>query len=106
MQCYTTQRDSSNFHNPNVFDPSRWLQPQSDTMKDLFMPFSKGSRACLGKSLALMESKLITATLMRDFAVSLAPSCTKESMVMTDHFLIIPKGGRCELIFRPVKDGC
>ncbi|KAJ9609570.1 hypothetical protein H2200_005897 [Cladophialophora chaetospira] len=105
MQCYTTQRDPKVFRNPDVFDPSRWFEPQSDLMKELFMPFSKGTRACLGKSLALMELKLITATLLKDFTVSLAPSCTKESMVMTDHFLVIPKGGRCELIFSPIKSG-
>jgi cytochrome P450 len=103
MQCYTTQRDLNIFSDADVFDPSRWFEPQSDAMKELFMPFSKGSRACLGKSLALMELKLITATLVRDFAVSLAPSCTEECMIMTDHFLVIPKGGRCELIFAPVK---
>ena len=103
MQCYTTQRDPSIFHNPDVFDPTRWFEPQSDVMKELFMPFSKGTRACLGKSLALMELKLITATLLRDFTVSLAPSCTEDSMIMTDHFLVIPKGGKCELIFSPVR---
>jgi cytochrome P450 len=103
MQCYTTQRDPEAFTNPDTFDPSRWFEPQSEVAKELFMPFSKGTRACLGKSLALMELKLITSTLMKDFAADLAPSCTEESMVMTDHFLIIPKGGKCELVFRPAE---
>jgi cytochrome P450 len=68
-------------------------------MKDLFMPFSKGPRACLGKNLAMMELKLTTTVLVSSYAIELAPSCSDESMAMTDHFLIIPKGGKCELVF-------
>lgn len=102
MQCYTTQRDPETFVNPDRFDPTRYLHEESDSMKELFMPFSKGPRACLGKNLAMMELKMITAILVKDYIVKLAPSCTDDSMTMTDHFLIIPKGGKCELIFSPL----
>lgn len=33
----------------------------------------------------MMELKMITATLVRDYNVSLATGTTEESMVMTDH---------------------
>ncbi len=104
MQCYTTQRDPTAFPNPDFFSPERWLSPDALTgeVKDLFMPFSKGSRACLGKSLALMELKLVAATLISRFTVSCAPGTDDDSMAMTDHFLVLPKGGRCDLIFTPV----
>jgi cytochrome P450 len=103
MQCYTTQRDPDTFANPDNFDPTRYLHQESEAMKDLFMPFSKGPRACLGKNLAMMELKLTTAVLVKDYTITLAPSCTDDSMAMTDHFLIIPKGGKCELIFSAAK---
>jgi cytochrome P450 len=105
MQCYTTQRDPIAFPNPNKFDPTRWMEPNvvSSEMKELFMPFSKGSRACLGKSLAMMELKLITAALLRSYETSLAPTATEDCMTMTDHFLVLPKGGKCELIFSPAE---
>ncbi|KAK5047410.1 hypothetical protein LTR84_006506 [Exophiala bonariae] len=99
MQCYTTHRDPDTFPDPDNFDPARWLDPESEKMRDMFMPFSKGPRACLGKNLAMMELKLTTATLVKDYTVKLAASCTDDSMAMTDHFLIIPKGGKCELLF-------
>lgn len=74
-------------------------QQITNEMKALFMPFSTGPRACLGKSLAIMELKLITATLLRRFKVKAASTTTEDSMSMTDHFLVLPKSGRCDLIF-------
>jgi cytochrome P450 len=103
MQCYTTQRDPTAFPQPDIFDPARWMEPNVVTseMKELFMPFSKGTRACLGKGLAVMELKLISAALLRLYEVEQAPTATEYCMTMTDHFLVLPKGGKCELIFSP-----
>lgn len=104
MQCYTTQRDPAVYPNPDSFKPERWMETNqvSFEMKELFMPFSKGPRACLGKNLAIMELKLITSQLVRRFEFAPAHSTTEESMAPKDHFLLIPVGGKCELIFREV----
>jgi tryprostatin B 6-hydroxylase len=67
-------------------------------MKDLFMPFSKGTRACLGRNLAMMELRQVTAAVLQKYNVSAAPATTLESMEMRDHFLAVPKAGRCELV--------
>lgn len=67
------------------------------------MPFSKGTRACLGKNLAMMELKLITAQLARRFSWTPALPTTEKSMMTKDHFLLVPAGGRCELIFEEVR---
>jgi cytochrome P450 len=100
-QCYTTQRDPDVFRNPDIFLPERWLDTREQTSesKTLFMPFSLGPRACLGKNLAMLELKLITATFVRSFSVRAASTTTVESMSMKDHFLVLPKGGTCDLIF-------
>jgi cytochrome P450 len=105
MQCYTTHRDPTAFESPDAFLPERWIGRQRPTkdMKTLFLPFSEGTRACLGKSLAMMELKLIAATLVGLFDVSLGPGTTDASMTMKDHFLLVPKGGKCDLIFTPAK---
>lgn len=105
MQCYTTQRDPTVYACPDDFIPERWLESDkvSNEMKAMFMPFSAGSRACLGINLAWMELKVITATLVREHSVQLGPSTTENNMKMIDHFLAAPKAGKCDLIFTPVK---
>jgi len=104
MQCYTTQRDGEAFSQPNAFLPERWLEVDKITeeMRELFMPFSKGTRACLGKNMAMMELKMTTATLLKSYSVRAAPTTTDDSMTMQDHFLVLPKGGRCDLIFEEI----
>jgi cytochrome P450 len=105
MQCYTTQRDPVVFPGPDVFAPDRWLTKSgpSEEMKALFMPFSKGTRACLGIHLAMMELKLTTAALIRDYVVAIAENMKKSDMDMKDHFLVLPAGGKCDLVFTPRK---
>lgn len=101
MQCYTTHRDPLAFPNPETWDPDRWLHPNPDIdpsrVKDLFMPFSRGPRACLGQNLAMVELKLTTAALVLRTRTDLAPETTKESMQIIDHFLAVPKSGKCML---------
>lgn len=101
MQCYSTQRDPTAFPEPDIFRPERWMQSESVTseMRELFMPFSKGTRACLGKNLAMIELKLITAQLARHYEWQAASGTTKETMATKDYFLLIPVGERCDLIF-------
>lgn len=101
MQCYTTHRSPSVFPNPDNFQPERWLNTSND-MKLNFMPFSAGSRACLGINLAWMELKVITAALVKNYSVQLAPNTTDESMSMIDHFLAAPIAGKCDLLFTKI----
>lgn len=103
MQCYTTQRDPDAFPEPETWNPDRWLGPRKDAdaerAKELFMPFSKGPRACLGQNLAMMELKVTTASLLLHSRISVAPGTTDGGMEMMDHFLALPIAGRCDLQF-------
>lgn len=107
MQCYTAQRDPEAFPDPERWDPSRWLRPSEKAdakrAKELFMPFSKGPRARIGINMAIMELKVTTATMVLHTQVSVAPDTNDESMVMMDRFLALPKGGKCDLQFEPIK---
>lgn len=60
---------------------------------------SSRSRACLGKNLAVMELKLITAMLVRHFDVQVGPRTSEDSMAMKAHLIAVPKNGRRELAF-------
>ncbi|KAI9813028.1 MAG: hypothetical protein M1832_006419 [Thelocarpon impressellum] len=100
-QAHTTQRNPVAFPNPDGFDPERWLSPVggSEEMRQLILVWGKGKRACLGKTMAMMELRIATAAIVRQFNVSLASPKTNEDMEMTDHFVLIPKGQKCMLVF-------
>lgn len=72
-------------------------------MREMILVWGKGTRACLGKPIATMELKLGTAALVRKFSVEIGSPTTDDDMEMTDHFTLIPKGGKCLLTFRIVE---
>ena len=50
------------------FVPERWDEERLTTkQKEAFIPFSYGPRACVGRNVAEMELRLITATMFRNF---------------------------------------
>lgn len=56
------------YHNPSQFDPERWATKGEHTKESYsFIPFSAGTKSCIGKYLALMETKLIMIFLLNDF---------------------------------------
>jgi cytochrome P450 len=61
----------SHLANAQAFDPDRWLADakQAGAAKRLSMPFGAGPRICPGRYLALMEIKLVAATLLRHFSL-------------------------------------
>ncbi|XP_074533772.1 cytochrome P450 2F2-like [Halichoeres trimaculatus] len=56
---------------PHEFNPENFLNDKGEFVKpEAFMPFSAGSRMCLGESLARMELFLIMVTLLRKYKFS------------------------------------
>lgn len=106
MQCYTIHRDPVAFPDPDTWNPNRWLkihegsndEEVSQRMKDLFLPFSRGTRACIGQHLASVELKVTVASLVRRTKLRAPKETTEESMEMIDHFLGVPSGGKCLLV--------
>jgi cytochrome P450 len=65
------QRNPAYFKEPNKFIPERWLaefefqdEKQAELAKRAFVPFSLGSRGCIGKNLAYMEITTLLAQIM------------------------------------------
>ena len=48
MSAYFQHRDARIFPRPQEFIPERWLADVTPEMKMNFIPFSRGSRYCLG----------------------------------------------------------
>ncbi len=64
----------ANFCEPQEFRPERWLQ-SAGTLDGAhntkaFMPFGSGPRFCPGRHLAMMQIKMFTAMLCRDFELA------------------------------------
>lgn len=53
----------------NRFIPERWNEdnPDREKLKESFLPFASGKRACVGQALALLELKLVIATLFYSY---------------------------------------
>ena len=68
---FSLGRSPALFPNPLAFDPGRWLPGGSGKAAEPGMfdtaVFNAGSRLCLGKSLAYLEVKLLTAALAQRF---------------------------------------
>jgi cytochrome P450 len=47
--AWAVTHDARNFHEPTVFKPERWLDPQCRDIKEASQPFSLGYRACIGR---------------------------------------------------------
>ncbi|QSS50125.1 cytochrome P450 monooxygenase [Histoplasma capsulatum var. duboisii H88] len=100
---WTTHHSPEYFPHPDKFDPSRWLEGNvCEGMKKLWMPFSKGPRNCMGRTMGLFEMKILIATLVRRFHISIDNTMRDDAMDITDHFLLIPKGDKCLLRFTPI----
>lgn len=87
----------------NRFDGRRSLNngPMTREQKIAFSPFGGGSRICIGLHLAYMELRLGTALFFRMCrGARISNTMADEVMEMENHFLIAPKGHRCNIVLR------
>ncbi len=59
------------WHDPDAFDPSRFLPGAPAIPRFAYLPFGAGPRVCVGAQFALTEATLVLAAMIREFAVSL-----------------------------------
>lgn len=60
--------NASIFPCPKIFQPSRWIDSSPERLKEMnryFVPYSKGSRSCLGMEVAKMELVLTAGNVFR-----------------------------------------
>ena len=58
---------------PHEFLPERWLpsNPQLPRLKEMFIPFSVGRRACIGQNMAIFQLRIVAAYFLRYFDFTL-----------------------------------
>ncbi len=68
---YVTHHLPEVFRSPERFDPARWEQCRPSPYA--YLPFGTGPRTCVGADFALLEMKLVLATLLQRFWPEVAP---------------------------------
>ena len=67
-------RNPKYFDEPLEFRPERWTREFERSLpRGAFVPFAGGPRVCLGKQFAMMEMRMILATLVKRLEINLAP---------------------------------
>lgn len=70
--AWFVHHDASIFPEPDAFKPERWQNEQAKELEKYLVPFSKGTRMCLGFNLGWVELRMIFAHTFRKFDLELA----------------------------------
>jgi cytochrome P450/nitrite reductase/ring-hydroxylating ferredoxin subunit len=95
--------DDANFGEAEQFRPERWLEERPHAcphVPSASMPFGSGPRICPGRSLALLEMRVVLATLVRNFDLERVGAAKD----VREHFAftMAPRGLRVRLSERQV----
>ncbi|KAL6239864.1 hypothetical protein BDW75DRAFT_226906 [Aspergillus navahoensis] len=82
MSSFSLHTDPETFPEPFKFLPERWLGKYNPSMNRNWVPFTRGSRMCIGSNLALAEMYWVLAVLFRPGAPKLELFDTTEADVV------------------------
>jgi cytochrome P450 len=84
-------RDKRFFPDPDRFDPERFAAGWMERLpRYAYLPFGGGPRVCIGNNFAMMEARLILATLAQRWRFTLAPNQDVKAIQLVT---LRPKGG-------------
>lgn len=76
-----THRIEPNYHEPDVFDPDRWLTLKPGAYE--YLPFGAGPRLCIGGSLASSVLRMVIPMILRRFRPAMVPHSKVEPTVVS-----------------------
>lgn len=88
---YVLHRLPQYFAQPDLFDPERFA-PENEKLipRYAYIPFGAGARVCIGNSFAMMEARLILATIAQRYRLQLAPD---QKVTLNPQITLSPKHG-------------
>ena len=90
--------NAANFERPDLFRPARWLEDRTTSgphEPSAHQPFGSGPRICPGRTLALLEMKVMLATIYQSFEVERVGSASDVREELS--FTMTPVGLRIRL---------
>jgi len=83
------------------FFPARWIEDPSLLKASFYTPFGAGSRNCIGMRLALMQTKVAIAYLVKNFEIKFADEDSKK-ITFTGESILARASGPINLVFTPL----
>ena len=75
LSPWVTHRDGRFFADPSRFEPERWTpEDEAERPRFSYFPFGGGVRRCIGEPFALMEAKVLLASIARRWRLRLDPA--------------------------------
>lgn len=87
--------DGAHFADPQAFKPERWIEGDKPHDPSASLPFGSGPRICPGRSLALLEMRVVLSTIYRSFVVERVGR--SEDVSELHSFTMMPRGLRVRL---------
>ncbi|XP_075212051.1 putative cytochrome P450 6a14 [Lycorma delicatula] len=86
------QKDPQYFPDPEKFNPDRF-EDMENIPKGVFFPFGSGPRICIAMRLAMLKMKIILATLLSNYTITLSEKTKLPLKMMKHSFLTNVEGG-------------
>jgi cytochrome P450 len=91
LSPYVMHRDPRYFDQPEAFMPERWANGfEKQIPRYAYFPFGGGPRVCIGNSFAMMEARLILATIAQRYRPTMPPGTVVEPNPLVT---LQPRGG-------------
>ncbi len=98
MSSWATHRNPRYFSEPDRFMPERWTPEfEKNLPRFAYFPFGGGPRVCIGNSFAMMEARLILATVAQQWQMTLVPG---QDITPVPMVTLRPSGSICMTLTR------
>ncbi|VEU20418.1 DEKNAAC101372 [Brettanomyces naardenensis] len=107
MQPWSVHRDPTVFTDPNNWNPDRWMSDNQEQLKAMhknLIPFSAGTRMCIGMNLAICEIKLNVSSVFSRYTVRLEEGFDYDSKAFfSDMYTSFPRFGQMPIVFDSIE---